>query len=130
MCRRGAPSRIVGPSGAGKSTISRLLFRFYDVTGGRILIDGQNIAEVQQKSLRDRIGMVPQDTVLFNDTVRYNIAYCRWDATPAEIEEAAALAQIDGFIKSLPMAMRRRSASAASSSPVARSSASPSPARF
>jgi ATP-binding cassette, subfamily B, heavy metal transporter len=93
---------IVGPSGAGKSTISRLLFRFYDVAGGRILIDGQDIAAVQQKSLRDQIGMVPQDTVLFNDTVRYNIAYGRWDAKPGELEEAAALAQIDGFIKSLP----------------------------
>jgi ATP-binding cassette, subfamily B, heavy metal transporter len=93
---------IVGPSGAGKSTISRLLFRFYDVSGGRILIDGQDIAAVQQKSLRDAIGMVPQDTVLFNDTVRYNIAYGRWDATPQELQDAAALAQIDTFIKSLP----------------------------
>jgi ATP-binding cassette, subfamily B, heavy metal transporter len=93
---------IVGPSGAGKSTVSRLMFRFYDVSGGRILIDGQDIATVRQKSLRDAIGMVPQDTVLFNDTVRYNIAYGRWDATSQELEEAAALAQIDAFIKSLP----------------------------
>jgi len=93
---------IVGPSGAGKSTISRLLFRFYDVTGGRILIDGQDIRDVQQASLRGAIGMVPQDTVLFNDTVRYNIRYGRWDATDAEVEQAAALAQIDSFIRSTP----------------------------
>jgi ABC-type transport system involved in Fe-S cluster assembly fused permease/ATPase subunit len=93
---------IVGPSGAGKSTISRLLFRFYDVTGGRILIDGQDIRDVTQKSLRAAIGMVPQDTVLFNDTVRYNIRYGRWEATDAEVEEAARLAQIDQFIRLSP----------------------------
>ncbi len=93
---------IVGPSGAGKSTISRLLFRFYDVTGGRILIDGQDIREVTQKSLRAAIGMVPQDTVLFNDTIRYNIRYGRWEATDAEVEEAARLAQIDDFIRVCP----------------------------
>ena len=93
---------IVGPSGAGKSTISRLLFRFYDVTGGRILIDGQDIREVTQTSLRASIGMVPQDTVLFNDTIRYNIRYGRWDATDAEVEEAARQAQIDGFIRRSP----------------------------
>src|SRR5262252_9135572 len=93
---------IVGPSGAGKSTISRLLFRFYDITGGRITIDGQDIREVQQTSLRDALGMVPQDTVLFNDTVRYNIRYGRWDATNAEVEEAAAHAQIDAFIRAAP----------------------------
>src|SRR6266853_642681 len=93
---------IVGPSGAGKSTISRLLFRLYDVTGGRIVIDGQDIREVTQASLRNSIGMVPQDTVLFNDTVRYNIRYGRWDANDAEVEEAAALAQIDGFIRMAP----------------------------
>ncbi|HXF87522.1 MAG TPA: ABC transporter ATP-binding protein/permease [Xanthobacteraceae bacterium] len=93
---------IVGPSGAGKSTISRLLFRFYDVTGGRILIDGQDIREVTQKSLRAAIGMVPQDTVLFNDTIRYNIRYGRWEATDAEVEEAARLAQIDDFIRASP----------------------------
>src|SRR5580658_1188938 len=93
---------IVGPSGAGKSTISRLLFRFYDVTGGRILIDGQDIREVTQTSLRAAIGMVPQDTVLFNDTIRYNIRYGRWDASDAEVEEAARLAQIDGFIRLSP----------------------------
>jgi ATP-binding cassette subfamily B protein len=90
---------IVGPSGAGKSTISRLLFRLYDVSGGRITIDGQNIRDVTQTSLRAAIGMVPQDTVLFNDTIRYNIRYGRWDATDAEVEEAARLAQIDGFIR-------------------------------
>jgi ATP-binding cassette subfamily B protein len=93
---------IVGPSGAGKSTISRLLFRFYDVTGGRILIDGQDIRDVTQSSLREAIGMVPQDTVLFNDTIRYNIRYGRWEATDAEVEEAARLAQIDGFIRMSP----------------------------
>jgi ATP-binding cassette subfamily B protein len=93
---------IVGPSGAGKSTISRLLFRFYDVTGGRIAIDGQDIREVTQGSLRNSIGMVPQDTVLFNDTVRYNIRYGRWDATDADVEEAARLAQIDAFIRATP----------------------------
>jgi ABC-type transport system involved in Fe-S cluster assembly fused permease/ATPase subunit len=93
---------IVGPSGAGKSTISRLLFRFYDVTGGRILIDGQDVRDVTQTSLRAAIGMVPQDTVLFNDTIRYNIRYGRWDASDAEVEEAARLAQIDGFIRLAP----------------------------
>ena len=93
---------IVGPSGAGKSTLSRLLFRFYDVTGGRILIDGQDIRDVTQLSLRNAIGMVPQDTVLFNDTVRYNIRYGRWDATNPEVEAAAGMAQIDAFIRSTP----------------------------
>ena len=93
---------VVGPSGAGKSTISRLLYRFYDLSGGRILIDGQDIATVTQKSLRQHIGMVPQDTVLFNDTIRYNIRYGRWEATDAEVEEAASLAQIDRFIRMAP----------------------------
>jgi ATP-binding cassette, subfamily B, heavy metal transporter len=93
---------IVGPSGAGKSTISRLLFRFYDVTGGRILIDDQDIRDVTQASLRAAIGMVPQDTVLFNDTIRYNIRYGCWDATDAEVEEAARQAQIDNFIRHTP----------------------------
>jgi ATP-binding cassette subfamily B protein len=93
---------IVGPSGAGKSTISRLLFRFYEVTGGAITIDGQDIRDVTQTSLRDAIGMVPQDTVLFNDTVRYNIRYGRWDATDAEVEAAARHAQIDAFIRATP----------------------------
>jgi ATP-binding cassette subfamily B protein len=93
---------IVGPSGAGKSTVSRLIFRFYEITGGRILIDGQDIRDVTQASLRNAIGMVPQDTVLFNDTVRYNIRYGRWDASDADIEDAARLAQIDGFIRLMP----------------------------
>ncbi|RZN31586.1 ABC transporter ATP-binding protein/permease [Bradyrhizobium sp. Leo121] len=93
---------IVGPSGAGKSTISRLLFRLYDVSSGSILIDGQDIRNVTQNSLRASIGMVPQDTVLFNDTIRYNIRYGRWDADDAEVEEAAKLAQIDTFIRMSP----------------------------
>ena len=93
---------LVGPSGAGKSTISRLLYRFYDVTGGRILIDGQDIRDVTQRSLRAAIGMVPQDTVLFNDTIAYNIRYGRPDASDAEIRKAAELAQIHDFIESLP----------------------------
>lgn len=93
---------IVGPSGAGKSTISRLIYRFYDVTGGSISIDGQDVREVTQKSLRAAIGMVPQDTVLFNDTIRYNIRYGRPDATDEEVEAAARLAQIHDFILDLP----------------------------
>ena len=93
---------IVGPSGAGKSTISRLLFRFYDVTSGAITIDGQDISKVTQRSLRSAVGMVPQDTVLFNDTISYNIRYGRPDATDEEVERAAKLAQIHDFIMSLP----------------------------
>jgi ATP-binding cassette, subfamily B, heavy metal transporter len=93
---------IVGPSGAGKSTISRLLYRFYEVTSGRILVDGQDISEVTQTSLRAAIGMVPQDTVLFNDTIRYNIRYGRPGATDEEVEEAARMAQIHDFVISLP----------------------------
>ncbi|HEY7382034.1 MAG TPA: ABC transporter ATP-binding protein/permease [Beijerinckiaceae bacterium] len=93
---------IVGPSGAGKSTISRLMFRFYGPTSGRILIDDRDIADVTQKSLRGAIGMVPQDTVLFNDTIGYNIRYGRWDASEEELREAARLAQIDRFIGLLP----------------------------
>ncbi|MGV3770936.1 MAG: ABCB family ABC transporter ATP-binding protein/permease [Sphingobium phenoxybenzoativorans] len=93
---------VVGPSGAGKSTIARLLFRFYDVTGGRILIDGQDIAAVTQDSVRDAIGIVPQDMVLFNETIGYNIGYGRAGATQAEIEEAAKGASIHDFILSLP----------------------------
>jgi ATP-binding cassette, subfamily B, heavy metal transporter len=92
----------VGPSGAGKSTISRLLFRFYEPQGGRIVIDGQDILAVTQKSLRAAIGMVPQDTVLFNDSIGYNIRYGRWEASDAEVREAARLAQIDHFIESVP----------------------------
>ncbi|MGB5606624.1 MAG: ABC transporter ATP-binding protein/permease [Gammaproteobacteria bacterium] len=93
---------IVGPSGAGKSTLARLLFRFYDTTAGRILINGQDISQVTQDSLRRAIGIVPQDTVLFNDSLHYNIAYARPDATRADIERAAQLANIHEFIKALP----------------------------
>lgn len=93
---------IVGPSGSGKSTISRILFRFYDVQEGRVTIDGQDIRDVTQSSLRAAIGMVPQDTVLFNDTVFYNVAYGRPDASPAEVEEAARMAQIHDFVMTLP----------------------------
>ncbi|CAM1628782.1 ABC transporter type 1 [Bartonella apis] len=93
---------IVGPSGAGKSTISRLLFRFYDVQKGSITIDGQDIRSVTQKSLRNAIGMVPQDTVLFNDTIAYNIRYGRPDASDEEVKKAAEMAQIGDFIAQLP----------------------------
>ncbi|MEP9397281.1 ABC transporter ATP-binding protein/permease [Mesorhizobium sp. KR2-14] len=93
---------IVGPSGAGKSTISRLLFRFYDIQSGSILIDGQDIRDVSQESLRAVIGMVPQDTVLFNDTIAYNIRYGRPGASDEEVKRAADLAQIGGFIEHLP----------------------------
>ena len=94
---------IVGPSGAGKSTLSRLLFRFYDIQSGSITLDGQDIRDVTQISLRAAIGMVPQDTVLFNDTIAYNVRYGRPDANDADIAKAAELAQIDGFIQQLPM---------------------------
>jgi ATP-binding cassette, subfamily B, heavy metal transporter len=94
---------VVGPSGAGKSTISRILYRFYDIKSGSVTIDGQDIRDVTQQSLRQVIGIVPQDTVLFNDTVRYNIAYGRIGANEAEIKEAARHAQIDKFIVELPM---------------------------
>ena len=93
---------IVGPSGAGKSTMSRILFRFYDVQQGAVTIDGQDIRDVAQSSVRAAIGIVPQDTVLFNDTVYYNIAYGRPEATPAEVEEAARMAQLHDFIASMP----------------------------
>jgi ATP-binding cassette subfamily B protein len=93
---------IVGPSGAGKSTISRLLFRFYDVTEGAILIDGQDIADVQQSSLRAAIGVVPQDTVLFNDSLHYNIAYGRPSAREDEVIEAARLARLHDLVTRLP----------------------------
>lgn len=93
---------IVGPSGAGKSTLSRLLFRFYDVWSGRILIDGQDIRQVTQNSLRAAIGIVPQDTVLFNDTILYNIGYGRPGASREEIEEAARMARIHDFVMTLP----------------------------
>jgi ATP-binding cassette subfamily B protein len=93
---------VVGPSGAGKSTLARILFRFYDVAAGRILIDGQDVRDVTQESLRRAIGTVPQDTVLFNDTIRYNIAYGRPGASEAEIIAAAQVAQIHDFVSSLP----------------------------
>ncbi len=98
----GTITAVVGQSGAGKSTLARLLFRFYDVQSGKILIDGQNIQEVTQASLRKAIGIVPQDTVLFNDTIGYNIAYGDPAASIEEVHEAARAAQIDGFIKRLP----------------------------
>lgn len=93
---------IVGPSGAGKSTISRLLFRFYDIQQGAILIDGQDVRDVTQESLRGVIGMVPQDTVLFNDTIAYNIRYGRMNADEEDVRKAADLAQISGFIERMP----------------------------
>ncbi len=98
----GTTIALVGHSGAGKSTVARLLFRFYDPVSGSILIDGQDIRDVTQESLRAHIGVVPQDTVLFNDTIRYNIGYGRADASEAEIEEAARAASIHDFIMSLP----------------------------
>jgi len=94
---------VVGPSGAGKSTLSRLLFRFYDVGAGRITINGQDIREVTQISLRAAIGIVPQDTVLFNDTILYNIRYGRPEAAPEAVIEAARAAHIHDFIDSLPL---------------------------
>jgi ATP-binding cassette subfamily B protein len=100
----GTSLAVVGPSGAGKSTLARLLYRFYDPTAGRILIDGQDIAEVAQRSLRSAIGTVPQDTVLFNDTVGYNIAYGRDGATDSDVEEAAKGAAIHDFVTALPQA--------------------------
>jgi len=93
---------VVGPSGAGKSTISRLLYRFYDVTSGSVTVDGQDVRDIKQDSLRAAIGMVPQDTVLFNDTIAYNIRYGRPDASEEEVRAAARMAQIAGFIESLP----------------------------
>jgi ABC-type transport system involved in Fe-S cluster assembly fused permease/ATPase subunit len=98
----GTSLAVVGPSGAGKSTLARLLYRFYEPTGGRIMIDGQDISAVRQDSLRGAIGIVPQDTVLFNDTIAYNIAYGREGADQAAVEQAAAGAAIDEFIASLP----------------------------
>ena len=98
----GTITAVVGRSGAGKSTLARLLFRFYDVQSGKIQIDGQNIQDLTQASLRKAIGIVPQDTVLFNDTIGYNIAYGNPSASIEEVQEAARAAQIDGFIKRLP----------------------------
>jgi ATP-binding cassette subfamily B protein len=98
----GGKLAVVGPTGAGKSTLGRLLFRFYDVSGGRILIDGQDIRDVTQDSLRAAIGVVPQDTVLFNDSIRYNIGYGRPGASQFEIEQAAKHAQVHDFVLKLP----------------------------
>ena len=98
----GTTTAIVGASGAGKSTISRILFRFYDIEAGSVQIDGQDVRDVSQESLRAAIGIVPQDTVLFNDTIYYNIAYGRPDASAEEVEEAARLAHIHDFIAALP----------------------------
>jgi ATP-binding cassette subfamily B protein len=98
----GTSLAVVGPSGAGKSTLARLLYRFYDPTAGRITIDGQDIARVKQSSLRTAIGIVPQDTVLFNDSIGYNIGYGREGATQADVEGAAKGAAIDHFIAALP----------------------------
>ena len=92
----------MGPSGAGKSTVARLLYRFYDVDAGEVRINGSNIATLKQDSLRASIGMVPQDTVLFNDTLMHNLRYGRPDASDAEVREAATLAHLDGFIERLP----------------------------
>jgi len=104
----GTTLAVVGPSGAGKSTLARILYRFYDLTGGRVTIDGQDIAQVTQTSLRAAIGIVPQDTVLFNDTIGYNIAYGREGAGPDEIASAARGAAIAGFIQSLPQGFDTR----------------------
>jgi len=101
---------IVGPSGAGKSTISRLLFRFYDIQAGAITIDGQDLRDVTQKSLRSTIGMVPQDTVLFNDTIAYNVRYGRVEASEEEVKQAAERAQIGDFIARLPQGFDTTSA--------------------
>ena len=100
--KAGQTVAVVGPTGAGKSTLSRILFRFYDLASGQVLIDGHDISRVTQDSVRRSLGIVPQDTVLFNDTIRYNIGYARSDASQAEIEEAAKSAQIHGFISALP----------------------------
>ena len=94
---------LVGPTGAGKSTISRILFRFYDIAAGRVTIDGQDLHALTQDSVRAAIGIVPQDTVLFNDTIGYNIGYAKEGATQAEIEQAARAAQIHDFIEGLPL---------------------------
>lgn len=100
--KRGETIAIVGPSGSGKSTIGRLLFRFYDVAGGAVRIDGQDLRDVSQKSLHSAVGVVPQDTVLFNDTIYYNVLYGRPDASRAEVEAAAKAAKIHDFVSSLP----------------------------
>ena len=104
----GTTTAIVGPSGAGKSTLSRLLYRFYDVNAGKVAVDGNNVADVTQASLRSAVGIVPQDTVLFNDTIAYNIRYGRPDATEQEVFDAARLASIHEFVLSLPKGYETR----------------------
>lgn len=104
----GRTTAIVGPSGAGKSTVLKLIFRFYDPSSGRVLVDGQDLKAVTQKSLRDALGLVPQDVVLFNDTIRFNISYGRPDATQAELDEAARRAQLLAFIERLPQGWETR----------------------
>ena len=104
----GTTTAIVGPSGAGKSTLSRLLYRFYDVNAGKVAVDGNNVADVTQASLRSAVGIVPQDTVLFNDTIAYNIRYGRPDATEQEVFDAARLASINEFVLSLPKGYETR----------------------
>ena len=125
----GTTTAVVGATGSGKSTLARLLFRFYDVGAGAVLIDGQDVRTVTQESLRAAIGIVPQDTVLFNDTIEYNIAYGRPGAARDEAIAAARAAHIHDFIESLPDGYARWWESAASSSRAARSSASRSRAR-
>jgi ABC-type transport system involved in Fe-S cluster assembly fused permease/ATPase subunit len=120
---------VVGHSGSGKSTLARLLFRFYDTTTGSVKINGSDLRALQQASVRAAIGIVPQDTVLFNDTIFYNIQYGRPAAPREEVIAAAQAAHIHDFIRPCRTVTRRASASAASSFPAARSSASPSPGR-
>ena len=115
---------VVGPTGGGKTTIARLLFRFYDPQSGAITIDGQDLRDVTQDSLRHAIGVVPQDTVLFNDSIRYNIAYGDVEAGPAKVEDAARARSSPTSSRSSPTATSRAWASAGSSSRAARSSAS------
>ena len=128
MVPAGSTTAVVGATGSGKSTLARLLFRFYEVGAGRVLIDGQDVRTVTQASLRAAIGIVPQDTVLFNDSIEYNIAYGRPGASREDVVAAARAAHIHDFIESLPDGYATRwSASAGSSSPAARSSAWRSP---
>jgi ATP-binding cassette subfamily B protein len=102
MCPAGKTTAIVGASGAGKSTLLKLLYRFYDPQSGRVLFDGQDVRAVTQASLRAALGLVPQDVVLFNDTIRYNLAYAKLDAAPADLEAAARRASLLSFIEALP----------------------------
>lgn len=108
VAQAGKTTAIVGPSGAGKSTVLKLLFRFYDPSAGRVVIDGQDLRDVTQASLRNALGLVPQDVVLFNDTIRYNIGYGRPEATQAELEQAAQRAQLLHFIEGLPQGWETR----------------------